>query len=85
MTFYHFLRPADTLIMFVHCVCVNDNVCVCAVSPLAVVVAEVLVDGGLQIVEVLLHCSSDGSLDDPGNTETLFLYTVKFDFYKRSF
>jgi len=32
----------------------------------AVVVAEVLVDGGFQLEEVLLHCCSDGPLNYPG-------------------
>lgn len=57
--------------------------CVCGLSPLAVKVAEVLVDGGFQIKEVLLHCSPDGSLNYPGNTHTkkymffvLFFYCV---------
>lgn len=49
----------------------------CARSPLALVVAEVLVDGGFQLKEVLFHCSSDGSLNYPGkthkNTTTLIL------------
>lgn len=43
--------------------------CVYALSPLAVIVAEVLVDGGFQLKEVLLNCSPDGSLNYPGKTQ----------------
>lgn len=38
-----------------------------ALSPLAVIAAEVLIDRCFQFKEVLLHCSPDGSLDYPGN------------------
>lgn len=53
----------------------------CALSPLAVIVAEVLVDGGFQLKEVLLHCSPDGSLNYPEKTNNtismcIFFFTV---------
>lgn len=41
--------------------------CERALSPLAVIAAEVLLDWRFQLKEVLLHSSPDGSLDDSGN------------------
>ena len=57
---------------FVHlCVYIVLCISVCALSPLAVIVAEAVVDGGFQVKEMLLHCSSDGSLNYPGNTHKM--------------
>lgn len=60
-------------------------VCVCHVhapSPLAVVVAEVLIDWGFQLKELLLHCGPDGSLNYPEQTQRkhqgLYVYSHHF-------
>lgn len=63
-------------------------VCVCCMSvhgfsPLTLIVAEVLIDWGFQLKEVLLHCSPDGSLNYPGKrTKThqdFYVYSHNFD------
>lgn len=47
-------------------------------SPLTVVFAEVLVDGGLQLKEVLLHCSPDGSLNYPEEKKQTYISLISF-------
>lgn len=54
------------------------EVSVNALLPLAVVAAQVLVDGGFELKEVVLYRCSDGALNNPGNTNDITIHNNFF-------